>query len=523
MTESQRLLASYVQTGSDPAFRELVTRYIDLVYSTALRLVDGDSHHAEDVAQTVFVDLARRARTLSHDVMLGGWLHRHTCFVAAKTMRGEWRRQSRERQAVEMNALHNDSGEDFSQVTPMLDEAINELDEVDRTAILLRFLEQHDFRRIGQVLGSNEDAARMRVNRALEKLASLLKRRGVTTSAAALTVALSAQAVQAAPIGLALTISTAAVLAGPAVSTSTVIAATKAVAMTTLQKTLITATLAVLAGAGIYEARQAGQLRNRVQTLRQQQAQQIQQLRSDYSAAVSQLAAGKSDTSTSIKMASELLKLRGEVTRLRMEAKEAAQTKIDTPSSDAEMALKSWLKRVKEFKHLPERMPDKVIPELNLLNEEDWLQLAKEPLEHDAKEVNLDDEAVARLVFSVVRAKAKDKLMKVLSRALEGYANANDGQLPADTLQLQPYLMYSHFLGPARVVDVPDSVIDETVLRRYEILRAGRLEDVPGDMTILAERSPVDSEYDTRLRVGKYWMGISGLETYSPEKGARHE
>jgi hypothetical protein len=113
--------------------------------------------------------------------------------------------------------------------------------------------------------------------------------------------------------------------------------------------------------------------------------------------------------------------------------------------------------------------------------------------------------------------------MKVLSRALEGYANANDGQLPADTLQLQPYLMYSHFLGPARVVDVPDSVIDETVLRRYEILRAGRLEDVPGDMTILAERSPVDSEYDTRLRVGKYWMGISGLETYSPEKGARHE
>src|SRR6267154_3766969 len=104
MTDSQNLLAEYARTGSDAAFRELVTRYVDLVYSTALRLVEGDTHRAEDVAQTVFVDLARMARTLSNEVMLGGWLHRHTCFVAANTMRGERRRQSRERQAAEMNA-----------------------------------------------------------------------------------------------------------------------------------------------------------------------------------------------------------------------------------------------------------------------------------------------------------------------------------------------------------------------------------------------------------------------------------
>ena len=196
MTDSQTLLADYVQSGSDTAFRELVTRYVDLVYSTALRLVDGNQHQAEDVAQTVFVDLARSARTLSGEVKLGGWLHRHTCFVAVNSMRGERRRQSRERQAVEMNALRDNSEVNFSLVGPILDEAINELGEADRTAILLRFFERQDFRSVGAAIGSNEDATRMRVARALEKLKELLMRHGVTTSVGALSVALSAHAVQ---------------------------------------------------------------------------------------------------------------------------------------------------------------------------------------------------------------------------------------------------------------------------------------------------------------------------------------
>src|SRR5688572_7699110 len=105
MADSQQLLADYVATGSEAAFRELVSRYIDLVYSAAVRLVDGDTHLAEDVTQTVFADLARISRTLSRETMLGGWLHRHTCFVASKTMRGERRRQKREQQAVEMNSV----------------------------------------------------------------------------------------------------------------------------------------------------------------------------------------------------------------------------------------------------------------------------------------------------------------------------------------------------------------------------------------------------------------------------------
>src|SRR5258708_36032151 len=150
-----------------------------------------------------------------------------------------------------MNSLQNNSGAAFSQVTPILDEAINELGEADRTAILLRFFEQRDFRSVGQALGCNEDAARMRMTRALDKLQGLLKRRGVTTSSAALSVVLSANAVQAAPVGLAVTISTAAALLGTTITTTATATVTKAIAMTTLQKTLSAATFAIVAGGGI--------------------------------------------------------------------------------------------------------------------------------------------------------------------------------------------------------------------------------------------------------------------------------
>src|SRR5579859_7075473 len=104
MTDNQTLIAQYARTASEAAFRELVARYIDFVHSTAVRLVGGDRHLAEDVTQTAFIHLARTAHRLSGNVLLGGWLHRDTCNVAAKLMRGQRRRQVRERQAAEMKA-----------------------------------------------------------------------------------------------------------------------------------------------------------------------------------------------------------------------------------------------------------------------------------------------------------------------------------------------------------------------------------------------------------------------------------
>ena len=197
--DHQQLLAEYAVNGSETAFREVVSRYLNFVYSTALRSVGGDTHLAEDVAQTVFIDVARKAGMLSGERMLGGWLHRHTCFVAAKLMRSERRRQFREKQAAQMNAMNDHSEANLARVRPVLADAINRLAPADRAAILLRFFEQRDLRSIGEILGSNEDAAQKRVARALEKLRSLLSERGVAFSSAGLATLLAAEAVSAAP------------------------------------------------------------------------------------------------------------------------------------------------------------------------------------------------------------------------------------------------------------------------------------------------------------------------------------
>lgn len=213
MTDNRTLLAEYANNGSEPAFRELVARYIDLVYSTAVRLVNGDTHRANDVVQTVFMDLARLARTLSPEVMLGGWLHRRTWHVATTLMRAERRRQQRERQAVEMNDFQNPSQDEFERIAPLLDDAINQLGDRDRAAILLRFFEHRDLRAVGEMLGSNEDAAQKRVARAVEKLRGHFARRGMVASAVAITSALAAHAVHAAPAGLASAVTTASLAA----------------------------------------------------------------------------------------------------------------------------------------------------------------------------------------------------------------------------------------------------------------------------------------------------------------------
>jgi len=247
MTESQKLLEDYVSNDSESSFRELVARYLGLVYSTALRLVDGEVTLAEDVAQTVFVDLARLGGTLSKEVMLGGWLHRHTCLVARKTVRGERRRRAREREAVEMNALQDHSEANLAQVRPILDEAINQLGREDRAAILLRFFERQDFRSVGKTLGSTEDTAQKRVTRALEKLRSLLKHRGVTFTATALGAALAGEAETAAPAGLAESIAGTALAS--AASGGTALSLLKIIGVTKLKLGIMSAI--VVAGIGL--------------------------------------------------------------------------------------------------------------------------------------------------------------------------------------------------------------------------------------------------------------------------------
>ena len=180
LTDSLKLLRDYADHGNEAAFRELVERYIDLVYSTAVRRVGGDADLARDVTQAVFTDLARKARSLRNVELLGGWLHRHTGFVAGGMVRSERRRQIREQEAAYMNAPNDSPDALWQQLAPVLDETIDSLAPSDRQVILLRFFERRDFRAIGGALGISDDAAQKRVSRALEKLRELLASRGVT-------------------------------------------------------------------------------------------------------------------------------------------------------------------------------------------------------------------------------------------------------------------------------------------------------------------------------------------------------
>src|SRR5206468_4836074 len=232
MLDDHQLLRRYANDGSEAAFAELVSRYVNLVYSAALRRAGGDEHLAQDVAQLVFTDLARKARSLPHEVVLAGWLHRATRFAAAQLIRTERRRQRREQEAVVMNI--SESTSDWEQIRPLLDEALDELSRADRDAVILRFMEQRSFSEIGRALGSNEEAARKRVSRALEKLRALMVRRGVTTTAAALSTAVTVNAVQVVPAGLAATLTTAS-LASAGTGTATTLTTLKFMAATKLK------------------------------------------------------------------------------------------------------------------------------------------------------------------------------------------------------------------------------------------------------------------------------------------------
>jgi RNA polymerase sigma factor (sigma-70 family) len=320
----QQLLRDYAERQSEAAFGVIVQRYVDLVYSAALRL-SCDAHAAKDVTQGVFVALAQNAQQLIDRPALAGWLHGTARNLAAKTVRSEVRRRAREQEVAVMNQILSAAPDSsWEHIAPHLDDALGELDDTDREAVLLRYFKNHDLRTVGATLGISDDAAQKRVSRAVERLREFFARRGVTVGASGLTVVISANAVQAAPVGLALTISTAAALTGTTLATTATVTATKAIAMTALQKTIVAATIAVFAGAGIYEARQASQLRDQVQTLQQQTPllEHVQKLQSERDDATSRLAALRDENERLARNSGELLRLRGEVGVLRRQADE---------------------------------------------------------------------------------------------------------------------------------------------------------------------------------------------------------
>lgn len=199
----QELLLEYATTGAEGPFAQLVERHLGLVYSAALRQT-GSHASAQDVTQAVFLILARKAPSLRRETVLAGWLFRATRYAALDWHKIEARRQLREQEAARMQAIEAtlESGADWEAMAPLLDEAVASLTWKDRQVVLLRYFEKQSFGEIGAALGANDNAARVRVVRAVEKLRGFFRKRGVALSAAALSTALLDHSVQAAPSGL---------------------------------------------------------------------------------------------------------------------------------------------------------------------------------------------------------------------------------------------------------------------------------------------------------------------------------
>ena len=476
MTSDLDLLRRFARENAQDAFAEIVRRHVNFVYSAALRQVCSPQL-AEEITQSVFADFARNAGKLvrggdaSSQQTLTPWLYAVTRRTAIDVVRKESRRQLREQIAVEMNNM-NATANDWTQIAPLLDDAMAALDETDRSAVLLRYFENKSLREVGDALGASEDAAQKRVSRAVEKLREFFSKEKITVGASGLAVLISANAVQSAPVGLAAAISAAAVLTGTTISTSTAVATTKIIAMTTLQKTLVTATVAVLAGAGIYQAKQTHDARAEAQRLQQEQAPlaaQIQQLQRERDDATNQVA-GLLVENRQLKSnpnETELLKLRAEVTRLHNDSQELTKLKAD-PTGAAE--------RVAKLKARLEQMPEKKIPELQFLTDQEWEMWTSRVFGKGETDEDY------RYTFSVLRERAKVLFVGWLGQALHNYAKANGGMLPTDLSQLKPYFTPPVHDANWKPGDPPHYAllpVDDAILQRYQLVQTGKLSDVP--------------------------------------------
>jgi RNA polymerase sigma factor (sigma-70 family) len=316
MTSDCEMLRRFADENSSEAFAELVQRHINLVYSAALRQLNGDTGLAQDVTQSVFIDLARKASTLKNRVSLTGWLYTSTHYAAAKVVRGESRRREREQEAIRMQELSKSESEvDWTATSAVVDELMHQLKEGDREAILLRYFENRPFAEVGASLGLSENAARMRVERALEKLRGLLSGRGFTLTTAALGAALISQSTSAVPAGLAkAVIESSSAFVANQTGMGTVISKIMSVSKVKLG-------MSALVGVGVI-AGLVGQQRSMARLSAENAAMQRENQK------LASLAVQKVEVSTNVSpdMAElerlrgehrELLRLRGEVTRLQ--------------------------------------------------------------------------------------------------------------------------------------------------------------------------------------------------------------
>ncbi|MEO7297724.1 MAG: sigma-70 family RNA polymerase sigma factor [Verrucomicrobiota bacterium] len=344
--DDHELLRDYVEKYSEKAFRDLVERHLPMVYSAAWRMA-RDAQFAEEIAQDVFNLLAQKGKTIRAPQVIGGWLYNTTRHLAMHSVRKEQRRRERELTALAMQI-------DETNFTPepiheSLEPAMAELEESERDALVLRFLENRSFREVGVELGISEDAARMRVNRALEQLRGAFSRQGISITSVLLATALASSTSSAMPTGLALAISTGAFATVATISTA--ITQTTFTTMNWINTKTAVATIAaaILAGTGTYFVQQTEtkQLRAENETL----VQEKKKLTMDRDEALIFSQSSKEKLERLRKDTSELMRLRNEVGQLRRQneaAKVASQPAVkpvgkESPKKSAKYISKEQL------------------------------------------------------------------------------------------------------------------------------------------------------------------------------------
>ncbi len=482
MTEDGDLLRQYAQTDSEEAFSELVRRHLPLVYSAAVRQVQGNSAMAKDIAQSVFIDLAKKAHSLAEHELLAGWLYTSTRLAAAKAVRSEQRRQIRERIAASMHADDGSHAKEQIDLSAVLDEAMGKLTARDRNALLLRFFQGKDLKAVGKVMGVSEDAARMRVTRALGKLHVLVTRRGATLSAAGLGTLLAADAVSAAPPGLAASISAVAVTS--AIAGAGTVTLLKALSLTKLKASVIAAVLVagivtplvVHEKARVHTRTQSGRARigsvQSVSTDSRSFAAERASVPPNGSNPEGRLSAGSQGFSRA-ELRAEGLRLRDQTAVV---AHDAAAQKALALSKVA--LLKAWLKE----------MPEKDIPEIQLCTEADWLDVVNWAA--------LDDETGARRALRGVRDRAKRRFGRNVLAAIRIYMEAHQQQLPDDLNAL------------ASLLDPPAA---KALVERYELASKAKEQGVSAEDWVIDEKLSVDQDYDTVHHIGVYGITVQPI------------
>ena len=435
------LLADYARTGAEPAFAQLVARYINLVHSAARRHA-GSEEPAGEITQAVFLILARKAGSLAkggprRHAALSGWLYQTARLTAANALKAETRRQLRDHEAYMQTQENQADAAVWREIAPLLDDAIGKLGETDRAVLVLRFFEGRTNAETAAALGLAEGAVQKRVLRALEKLRASFAKQGVTHTAQAIAGTVTTNAVQVAPAGLLLKVS---LLGSKGALVTTSITALvngtlKTIAMTTIQKTLITATLIASVGVGIYEAKEIVQARAEVRTLHQQQAplaEQIRQLQMERDKATNQIAWLNDQLAKNEKNNLELLKLRGDISNLRNQTKQLTESKSSDYTDPTIAAALEWAKRVKTLKERFLQWPGKKTLEIQMLTEQEWL--------NEAAARKLDSEDDCRQAMSKLRMEAKNKFSTEVNKAMKLFAEKNNNQLPSDPSELEPYL-----------------------------------------------------------------------------------